>query len=940
VSLDANDSISGSLIDTGSEADTVNIGAWVTPTLISGTTVTSGSGADLINLTAGTILLSSVEAGSENDTVTISTGATTLISSTVTGNAGDDLINIFGNVANSSVAGGSYTDEQGANRRNDLINVVASGGGFIRNSTFEGAFGNDSIFLVGEDQDDNLLRSTEGNNTFGISAQSLSNSTIIGGTGTDSVDVQATGSINTLLIQVGARNDTVGVFGNSITGLTVTTDDTPLATAGNDQVSVAALALNEVTIRTLAGNDSINVIGSLTNALLVDAGAGNDSVYAGGVLLFNSAISGGAGNDTVDVNYNGIVNSTIDGGFGSNDSITVTASALSNSSIDGLNGDDVVTVNASFAIVNSTIIGGTGKDTVTISGFPNIGGSLVDLGEDNDRLALNANEFLTSTLLGGSGNDSLDINVSNFGGAVTLVDAGSGNDTIDIRGVDELLRQTTVTASAGNDLVLIDGLKGLALPAVNSPSALLGGIGNDTLFIDGTGNTADFRETEVSEFEYYWLGAGNTLKVNAQAAAGQTLAGFGSTFNVIAKDAAGNDANVDLSGMLLSSTWVPGAIQIDASSATTGRVLNGHIQVSAPQFNGLADVSIVGSASDDTITGSNGEDTVLAGAGNDSVDGKGGADSLLGEAGNDILLGGTGNDTVLGGIDNDSILGGEGDDSLLYGTGSNTVLGGLGNDYVAGETTALAQFLDGQGGNDTLYGEGGNDSLVGGAENDLLKGFAGNDTINGDAGDDTLVGGLGADRLNAGDGTNRFVWETATTTSVTGDSVNASSFTNNGSATNYDAGDQWAFSNGVDIVTGSSLGTDLFAVGIGSNSTGLNGGAGAGFQNLLNTSVEGYRALTTSANSYINGYFNAGTFTAANTGDQFTHTLISQGLSTTNSGFLSNLLPANGIFGATISTTVGPANRTTAANYTFLVDWQSTVSSMPLTASNFVANSI
>ena len=90
-----------------------------------------------------------------------------------------------------------------------------------------------------------------------------------------------------------------------------------------------------------------------------------------------------------------------------------------------------------------------------------------------------------------------------------------------------------------------------------------------------------------------------------------------------------------------------------------------------------------------------------------------------------------GSDTVLTGTGNDEVLGGDGDDSIDAGDGDDTVDAGSGND------TGLA-------GN-------GNDDMRGGFGDDMLLGGSGADTLLGEAGSDTLDGGSGPDSLDGGD---------------------------------------------------------------------------------------------------------------------------------------------------------------------------------------------
>jgi len=102
-------------------------------------------------------------------------------------------------------------------------------------------------------------------------------------------------------------------------------------------------------------------------------------------------------------------------------------------------------------------------------------------------------------------------------------------------------------------------------------------------------------------------------------------------------------------------------------------------------------------------------------------------------------------------------------------------------------------YLDGKAGNDLLYGQKGDDGIRGGDGDDIIFGGEGIDFINGDRGFDFIYGGKGNDRIYSGDGD---------------DIVFA------------DGGNDYLFGEmGADTLTGG-LGFDVFALAIGTGSTG------------------------------------------------------------------------------------------------------------------------
>jgi Ca2+-binding RTX toxin-like protein len=213
---------------------------------------------------------------------------------------------------------------------------------------------------------------------------------------------------------------------------------------------------------------------------------------------------------------------------------------------------------------------------------------------------------------------------------------------------------------------------------------------------------------------------------------------------------------------------------------------------------------LFGRAGSDTLDGGLGSDNLFGGDGADVLRGGAGEDFLIGDAGDDRLDGGIGRDVLVGGLGSDTFVvagaeaeydafnGGDGYDEVVlraagdvtlsafggypiypvyvgvaeadggmpypypyaatgidawngrYGEDSYGIVGNAGDNLLDFTTTRLidVSFVDGRGGNDTLYG--------GDASDDLLRGGDGSDRLEGNAGSDTLDGGAGADVLNGG----------------------------------------------------------------------------------------------------------------------------------------------------------------------------------------------
>jgi Ca2+-binding RTX toxin-like protein len=148
-----------------------------------------------------------------------------------------------------------------------------------------------------------------------------------------------------------------------------------------------------------------------------------------------------------------------------------------------------------------------------------------------------------------------------------------------------------------------------------------------------------------------------------------------------------------------------------------------------PEYPGLKELSIAGTANADTITVNqktfplqvtvtiNGKTSapisealftrivVYAGAGNDTVTINAARPALIhGEAGADRLFGGSNNDEIYGDDGNDYLSGGSGNDILIGGVGNDTLLGGNGRDVLIGGT-----------GVDNISDSSGDNILIGGS---------------------------------------------------------------------------------------------------------------------------------------------------------------------------------------------------------------------------------
>ena len=147
----------------------------------------------------------------------------------------------------------------------------------------------------------------------------------------------------------------------------------------------------------------------------------------------------------------------------------------------------------------------------------------------------------------------------------------------------------------------------------------------------------------------------------------------------------------------------------------------------------------------------------------EEIDGSRFNDVLVGRTGtgastNETFFGDRGDDFIEGRTGGDNIDGGAGFDFASYESSAGGVSVVLGSPGWVG----MARFNDAEGDTLTniegLIGSAFNDSLVGNSDNNELRGGDGHDYLVGAGGDDTIEGGLSTDTLFGGDNADKFVY--------------------------------------------------------------------------------------------------------------------------------------------------------------------------------------
>lgn len=175
-------------------------------------------------------------------------------------------------------------------------------------------------------------------------------------------------------------------------------------------------------------------------------------------------------------------------------------------------------------------------------------------------------------------------------------------------------------------------------------------------------------------------------------------------------------------------------------------------------------VGVLASLKDGTASGASGDQDTLVGI--ENLWGSAHRDWLLGNSGVNELFGANGNDYLEGMEGADKISGGSGSDMASYylsnaGVYVNLKTGTAMFGHAEGDTFFSIEDLNGSGFADQLQGLDGASELRGQGGDDLLRGEGGIDRLMGGEGNDRIVGGLGADHMSGGSHADRFIYESA-----------------------------------------------------------------------------------------------------------------------------------------------------------------------------------
>ena len=262
-------------------------------------------------------------------------------------------------------------------------------------------------------------------------------------------------------------------------------------TEGTDTADLFELRTGAgVSIVAAAGADIVSASSNVFTAANLQAGAGDDEINfsVSGVLLDNAVIQLGAGNDVVDVIDGARAGASsarggldITGGGGDDDIIIRSGANFGGgTSINGNAGSDQIFIDPDVTLTNSLVAGGGDSDDIFANNGINFSSSSLNGGGGADFITVSgtvSNSFIQADNLNDTQffGDDLVLIEGNFGSGSTVI-GGGGNDLIDV-GADFTTGGSTVNGNDGNDEILINAFAGSGGTFVG------GGAGVDTITV-------------------------------------------------------------------------------------------------------------------------------------------------------------------------------------------------------------------------------------------------------------------------------------------------------------------------------------------------------------------------------------------------------------------------------------------------------------------------
>jgi Ca2+-binding RTX toxin-like protein len=452
-----------------------------------------------------------------NDTFSASTLPAGIVSLTVDGGVGNDIL--IGSADADRLVGGDGNDQVTGGRGEDIAFLEAGNDVFTWNpgdgsDIVEGEDGTDLMRFNGANISENVDVSANGsrvrftrdvaNITMDLDGIERAEFNALGGadnitvndlTGTDLDSIKLNlsasggdGATDNVIVNGTADNDTIKVAGNVYTGVIVNTLSTKVTIARSES------AFDRLTVNGQAGNDKIDASGlsaGLIN-LTLNGGSGDDSLVGS---KGNDQIIGGTG---LDLALMGAGADTFVWNPGDSSDTIEGQSGIDTMQFNGANINEKINLSANGGRLRFTrdvanvVMDADSVETVNFTARGGVDTITVDSLAGTDVKTINLD--LAATPGGDVGDgaaDSVIVNGTSRNDAIQIAGAANGVSVIglsarvNIRGAEPANDSLAVNGSAGNDTIIASslpaGIIGLAVDGGDGNDHIIGSGGNDNL---------------------------------------------------------------------------------------------------------------------------------------------------------------------------------------------------------------------------------------------------------------------------------------------------------------------------------------------------------------------------------------------------------------------------------------------------------------------------
>jgi hypothetical protein len=657
--------------------------------ITSNTGSTAAGGATAISGTT-TGFESLIGGSSSSDSVTDSTGDSTIVISGPNSGTIDGLAFSSIEYLNLSTGIDGVTVQSGGSLSGNLDLADGSSNSLLMNSgagsiaSVSSSSGNDTFTLDGGSVTGSITAG-DGSNSVTINNTNSSIGSYTGGSGIDTIESKG-GDILGALTTGSAADSVTLTLGATITGA-VSLGANSDSSDGNDLLSLNASSISG-TVNTGSGADTVSLASTSSISSDVTLGANSDSTDGNDSLTLNaSTITGnvntGSGADGVSVLTTSTINGNVTLGTNSDsadgaDSLTVTGSSSSSKSVitgsittgpggdslnltnatiggsgqtitlgsdnNGLDGNDSLI--ASGTAITAAITTGSGADSLTLSASSSVTGN-VSLGIDGDTPAISDSFDSLSGWTGGT----LETSSSYYGNFLGRYSNGSKTNGQD---VSKSFTLNSQPATLSFDFIKLDSWDAENFRAyINDTVAFTGNFRYDQAISSTSGTTNGFSWTIAPKdsYDYHgfagWQDQTATITISLPSGYSNVKIGFGSDLNSGVSDESYGIDNLSIIQSNINST---DTLTLNASTitgdVTTGSGADGVSVLSGSKITGSVNLGSNSDVKDSgdslTVTGvASGTKSEITG----SITTGGGADTLtltdatIGSAGQTISLG-------------------------------------------------------------------------------------------------------------------------------------------------------------------------------------------------------------------------------------------------------------------------------------------------------------